>query len=95
MQTKDQRLNLRASALETERLRKAAEVEDKTVTEFILESALARAEMVLADQRWFIMGEEQFSAVEKLLEEPVRLERLATLVASESPFGKEFTFERR
>ncbi len=94
MQIKDQRLNLRASAVESERLRRAAAAEDKSVTEFILESALARAEMVLADRRWFILGEEQFSAVEKLLEEPVRLERLAATVASESPFGKEFHFDR-
>lgn len=94
MQTKDQRLNLRTSAVESETLRRAAAAEDKSVTEFILESALARAEMVLADQRWFVMSEEQFSAVERLLEEPVRFERLAATVASESPFGKEFRFDR-
>lgn len=94
MQIKDQRLNLRTSAVESDRLRRAAAAEDKSVTEFILESALARAEMVLADQRWFIMAEEHFSAVERLLEEPARFERLAATLASESPFDKEFHFDR-
>lgn len=93
MQTKDQRLNLRASQRQTERLRRAAEVERKTVSQFVLDSAMQQAEMVLADKRWFILGEDEFSRVEELLEEPVSMARLAKLVNRESPFGKEFSFD--
>lgn len=92
METKDQRLNLRASLRQTERLRQAAEAEQKSVSEFVLDSAMLHAEMVLADERWFILGAEEFSRVEELLEKPVNTAKLAKLVNRESPFGKEFSF---
>lgn len=93
METKDQRLNLRASLRQTERLRQAAEAQQKSVSEFVLDSAMLQAEMVLADKRWFVLGEEEFSRVKELLETPVNTAKLAKLLNRESPFGKEFAFD--
>ena len=92
MTVKDRRLNLRTTALQDDRLRQAAEATNKSVSEFVLESAVERAEMVLADQRWFVLREENFSHVEKLLEHPADFRKLAELFAADSPFGKEFSF---
>lgn len=91
---KDRRLNLRTTALQDDRLRQAAEAMNKSVSEFVLESAVERAEIVLADQRWFVLSEENFSRVEQLLERPADLAKLAELFAADSPFGKEFDFGR-
>ena len=88
---KDRRLNLRTTVLQDDRLRQAAEATNKSVSEFVLESAVERAEMVLADQRWFVLSEENFSHVEKLLERPADFRKLAELFAGDSPFGKEFS----
>lgn len=94
MTVKNRRLNLRTTALQDERLRQAAEVTNSSVSEFVLQSAVERAEMVLADKRWFVLSEENFSRVEELLERPADYTKLAELFAGESPFGKEFRFAR-
>lgn len=80
--TKDQRVNLRASARQEQVLRRAAAATDRTMTDFILDSAVERAERVLADRRWFIASEAQWAEFERLLDSPLpatdRFEKLAS-----------------
>ena len=91
--TKDKRLNLRTTAQQDQRLKQAAEVREISVSEFILKSAMAEAEKVLADRRWFELNAEDFAKVEQTLDTPVDGTKLARLLASESVFGKEFTLD--
>lgn len=68
---KNQRINLRATERQEEILRRAAEATDHTMTDFILGSAVAHAEQVLADRRWFMATDEQFDEFVRLLDEPL------------------------
>lgn len=83
------RLNLRASTQQDALIRKAAESVGRSVTEFVLDSACANAEHVLADQNHFVLDAaswKRFMAaldqpaaskprLKKLLSEPSVLER--------------------
>lgn len=91
--TKDKRLNLRTTAQQDQRLKQAAEIRAVSVSEFILKSAMAEAEKVLADRRWFELNAEDFAKFEQALDTPVDGTKLARLLASESVFGKEFTLD--
>jgi len=90
---KSRRINLRASEREESLLRRAAEAEDASLTEFILRSAVGEAERVLADRRWFVASDVQFEQFLVALDQPVRMERLAALFARESVFEKPFTID--
>lgn len=87
-EVKSQRLNLRTSERQESILRRAASLTDRSVSDFVLESAVDRAEKVLADRRWFTASAEQWEDLQRLLEAPlpstVKFERLATRT---SPFG--------
>src|SRR3954449_11293128 len=80
---RDQRINLRTSARQEQIIRRAAAASDRTMTDFILESAVEQAERVLADRRWFIATAEQWAEFERLLDEPLvstsKFERLAAM----------------
>lgn len=89
-QPKVKRLHIRTTAVQDERLRSAAEAQDVPVSDFVLGSAMSKAEKVLADRRWFELSEEDFAQFEKALEMPVDGSKLARLLASDSVFGKEF-----
>lgn len=67
---RDSRLNLRASQQQQQLIRRAAAALDKTMTEFVLESATANAERVLADRRWFVLSGEDWERFEALLDAP-------------------------
>lgn len=67
---RDSRLNLRASQQQQQLIRRAAAVLDKSMTEFVLESATANAERVLADRRWFVLSGEDWERFEALLDAP-------------------------
>lgn len=77
---RDSRLNLRASHKQQQLIRRAAAALDKTMTDFVLESATATAERVLADRRWFVLSGEEWERFEALLDAPAndtpKLERL-------------------
>lgn len=82
------RINLRASARQELLLKQAAAASDRTMTDFVLESAVLEAERVLADRRWFLISDEQWDEFQHLLEQPVRdLPRLRGLLAKPSPFA--------
>jgi uncharacterized protein (DUF1778 family) len=64
------RLNLRTSSHQDELIRRAASALDKSVTEFVLESATAHAERVLTDRRWFALDDERWERFQELLDAP-------------------------
>ncbi|HEX8508161.1 MAG TPA: DUF1778 domain-containing protein [Propionibacteriaceae bacterium] len=80
--TKSQRIDLRASEGQASVLRQAASLTETTMTDFILESAVERAEKVVADRRWFVADQAQWDEFQRLLGEPLpstaKFERLAS-----------------
>jgi uncharacterized protein (DUF1778 family) len=88
---KSERIDIRTTPRVKRTLQDAATASSKTVSEFLLDSALTRAAEVLADQRSFLMNDEQWEAfwtasdapsppmprLEKLLREPSVLEKAA------------------
>lgn len=87
-QTKrDSRLNIRATSRQDSLIRRAAEAVDKSVTEFVLESASVAAEHVLADRRLFVADEAAWQAFEAALDRPAVLKpRLKELLEAPTPF---------
>lgn len=62
-------------------LQAAAAISHRSVSEFVLESALARADETLADRRTFTLNDKQWKAFLAALDAPVRpLPRLARLL---------------
>ena len=78
--TRSEKLDLRLTPLAKQMLFRAAETAQRSVSDFVLESALARAEETLADRRQFGLNAEQWAAFMAALDAPprrhARLERL-------------------
>jgi uncharacterized protein (DUF1778 family) len=84
---RDSRLNLRTSSHQDDLIRRAASALDKSVTEFVLESATARAERVLADRRWFALDDERWAELQALLDAPApAMPKLRSLLAEPTVF---------
>lgn len=78
--TRREKLDLRLSAQDKRTLQAAAQASRRSVSEFVLESALARADEALADRRSFGLKEEQWQAFVAALDAPPRpLPRLQRL----------------
>jgi uncharacterized protein (DUF1778 family) len=79
-QTRSEKLDLRLTTRDKRILQEAAGTERRSVTEFVLHSALTRAEDVLAEQRSIRLNAEQWKAFVEALDAPpqrhARLERL-------------------
>ncbi len=69
--SKSERINLRITRRQDELLRRAAEASDRNLTDFVMDSAVERAEQVLADRRWFTVNDEQFEDFLRLLDAPL------------------------
>ena len=75
------RLNLRASTRQDALIRRAAAASGKNVTEFVLDSACATAEDVLADRRRFVLDDAAWKRFMRALDRPPRATpRLQALV---------------
>lgn len=84
---RDTRINLRGTRAELEFIRRAAESTQKSLTEFVLESAAIAAERVLADRRQFDLDSKAWKAFQRALERPAILKpRLNTLLGASEPF---------
>jgi uncharacterized protein (DUF1778 family) len=70
--TRSARLGLRATPQQEAVLRRAAEVSNKSMTEFILDSACQAGEQTLLDQRLFLVTGTQSQALLSLLDRPAR-----------------------
>ena len=87
--TKDQRLNLRASAAEKAVLEQAAGATHMGVSQFTLQAALRSAEEVLAGQTRFVLPPDKWDEFTALLDRPARvLPALRKAAAEPSPFGE-------
>jgi uncharacterized protein (DUF1778 family) len=68
--TRTARLGLRATPQQEAVLRRAAEVSHKSMTDFILDSAVQAAEQTLLDQRLFTLTGNQAEALLDLFDRP-------------------------
>jgi uncharacterized protein (DUF1778 family) len=79
---RSEKLDLRLTPLAKQKLKSAAAAANRSVSEFVLESALARADETLADRQRFGLDGEQWTAFMAALDAPprhhVRMERLLT-----------------
>ena len=84
---RDTRINLRGTRTELELIRHAAESTQKSLTEFVLESAAIAAERVLADRREFSLDSKAWIEFQAALERPAVLKpRLQALLNQSEPF---------
>ncbi|MBL8196361.1 MAG: DUF1778 domain-containing protein [Blastocatellia bacterium] len=87
--TKTQKLDIRLTPEAKQKLYSAATLLQRSVSEFVLESALARAEETLADRKHFGLKAEQWTAfIEALDKEVMTLPRLQQLFDEPSVFEK-------
>ena len=81
------RIDLRIHPEAKEALQAAASLRHKSVSEFILESALGAADEILADRRYFSLNAEQWEAFQAALDAPPRpLPRLERLMREPGMF---------
>jgi uncharacterized protein (DUF1778 family) len=93
---KSQRIEVRATDRQEAVLRQAAVATDRTMTEFILASAVEQAERILAERRWFTGSQEQYDEFLRLLDEPLAsTEKFERLWSRPSPFDMPFTPKQR
>ena len=82
---KDTRLNLRASPDQDSLIRTAALTTGRTVTDFVLESAVVAAWRVLADRTYFGVSAEDWDRFVEILDRPaVQKPRLRKLMSTPS-----------
>jgi uncharacterized protein (DUF1778 family) len=81
------RIDLRIQPEAKEALQAAALLRHKSVSEFILESALGAADEILADRRYFGLNAEQWEAFQSALDAPPHpLPRLEQLMREQGIF---------
>jgi uncharacterized protein (DUF1778 family) len=88
-QSKDRRINMRATAVQESLIRAAADKRGLSMTDFVLESACTRAEETIADQVHFVLSDKQWKAFNEALERPARVRpRLRKLLTEPSILEK-------
>src|SRR5579884_1948901 len=88
--TRNEKLDLRLTRNAKRALQAAAAVSHRSVSEFVLESALARADEALADRRSFGLNATQWKAFLAALDAPTRpLPRLERLLKEPGFFDAE------
>ena len=84
---KDSRLAVRLSTDQSALIRRAAEVEGASITEFTVDAAVSHAQDVLLDRRLFMLDDAAWTEFAAVLERPVvHKPRLERLFARESIF---------
>ena len=87
--TRTEKLDLRLTPDAKRRLQAAAAAAHRSVSEFVLESALARAEETLADRRHFGLDAAAWTAFMAALDAPPRpMPRLARLLSEPGVFER-------
>ncbi|MGD0773800.1 MAG: DUF1778 domain-containing protein [Candidatus Solibacter sp.] len=88
-ETRNQKLDLRLTPSAKRTLQSAALAAHRSVSEFVLESALARAEETLPDRRRFPLSADKWAAFQAALVAPPRpAPRLARLLRKPSVFER-------
>ena len=86
---KSVRIDIRTTPTVKRALQDAASVSSKTVSEFLLDSALVRAAEVLADRRLFLLNDQQWEAFKAALDTPSQpMPRLEKLLRESSVLEK-------
>lgn len=81
------RLGLRATPEQQILIQRAADVMQKSVTEFVLDSACSAAENTLLDQRLFLLDDEKWRKFQEALERPAKLKpKLQKLLLEKAPW---------
>ena len=87
--TRTEKLDLRLTPSAKRVLQSAATAAQRSVSEFVLESALARAEETLPDRQRFGLDAERWAAFQTALDAPARLHpRLKKLLQRPSVFER-------
>lgn len=87
---RSEKLDLRLTPTAKQTLQAAAKAARKSVSDFVLESALSEAQERLADRRVFALEPEQWEAFLEALDAPPRPRpRLERLLREPSPFDGE------
>ena len=88
-ETRNEKLDLRLTPSAKRVLQTAAAAARRSVTEFVLESALARAQETLPDRQRFGLNAEEWTACLKVLDTPVKpAPRLSKLLREPSVFER-------
>jgi uncharacterized protein (DUF1778 family) len=88
-ETRNEKLDLRLTPSAKRALQIAASVAGRSVSEFVLESALARAEETLPDRQRFGLDAKQWTKFQAALDAPVtHAPRLAKLLNEPSVFER-------
>lgn len=86
--TKTRRLDLRLTEEQDALIRRAAEQDARSISDFILSTVTMEAQRRLADQRLFILNEEDHARFEEILAAPPTDDpKLRKLFGRPSPFG--------
>ena len=86
--TKTRRLDLRLTEEQDALIRRAAEQDARSISDFVLSAATLEAQRRLADQRLFILNEEDHARFEEILQAPPTDDpKLRKLFDRPSPFG--------
>ena len=89
VRTRSEKLDLRLSAASKRVLQSAATLSQQSLSQFVLESALARAEEALPDRQRFGLDAERWKAFQAALDAPPRpLLRLKRLLREPSVFER-------
>jgi uncharacterized protein (DUF1778 family) len=84
-----EKIDIRLTAEAKETLRSAAAAQGRTVSDFVLDSALQRAAETLPDRKRFELDAKQWAEFQALLDAPPRdLPRLAALLKKPSVFER-------
>ena len=79
---RSEKLDLRLSSTDKRILEAAASVSNRSVSEFVRDSALSRAHEVLADRRTFLLSQSKWAEFQAALDAPTRdnprIQRLLT-----------------
>ena len=88
-ETRTQKLDLRLTPSAKHVLQSAAQAAHRSVSEFVLESALARAEETLPDRQRFRLNASRWAAFQAALDAPPKpARRLARLLREPSVFER-------
>ena len=88
-ETRKEKLDLRLTASAKRMLQRAAQASGRSVSEFVLESALARADETLPDRQRFGLDAENWTAFQTALNAPAQpARRLAKLLREPSVFDR-------
>ena len=84
---RDERLNIRISRERKELIAKAAEIERKNISDFVLENAVSAAEAVVADEADLSLNNDQWRRFIEVLDSPPRdIPELRNLLTRPSVF---------